>query len=155
MSRSYAAFEKTAETPVLLSFLEGELGLSPHVFAHHTFWQRKGAAAIWVATSDCSPPPKTSIEAIGILAFRRTPPRGFPTNAFLRRFGATASRRVVMLEETRAMRFLAGEALEIPDGKERGYCLVRTDTAVVGRGRWDHGILHSEVPRALRIPPSD
>ena len=116
----------------------------------HRLWRRR--ESLWIAPFDAAPPPGQPLEAFGMLVSRRMPPRGQLSAWFVRRFCASASRRVIELDGARGVAFLSGDDVagvfdDLPDGPR----LVRVDGHLQGRGRLRGTTLSCELPKELRL----
>lgn len=116
----------------------------------HRLWLR--GTSVWVAPAGIEPPRDLRPESFGMLVSRRLPPRGQLTAPFIRRFCASATRRVVELAGTDGAVFLRGDSIVIGrDGEPDGPRLVRVDGRMQGRGRLRDGLLECELPKELRV----
>lgn len=109
------------------------------------FWIRTDSQTIWAAAPSLLPPPGLEIQGLGVKAFRRAPPRGKPTSAFIALFGQRATRNVCDLDADQVQRFVQREPLTGFDGY--GYQVVRTAWGVLGCGEIRDGVLRSLLPK--------
>jgi len=151
LSRVSAAFEPYPEVDAVWTYLVDRYGLGPAVFAEHCLWHRPGAASIWIAHQDLAPPEDLRIETVGLVAFRQPLPRGYPSSAFLRRFGAEATRGCYDVDWPDALRLMHGQAIpRAPLDERAGPYVVRSPRAVLGRGWLREGQLRLDAPKMWR-----
>lgn len=151
MSPGSDVFEPWPEPGPLLEYLRWRFGVAADALAGHRFWHRPGSRSLWIAAREMKPPPDLPLEAVGMVAFRQPPPRGFPTSAFLRRFGHAATANVYDLDTATALRLMHGEAVAVEPLDERGGpYVVRCPRAVIGRGWVRAGALRLDVPKVWR-----
>jgi len=74
-----------------------------------------------------------------------------PTTSALRVFGKYATRNFISLDEKEARCFLAGESQSQEGNVEPGYIVVFYKEEVLGCALYSKGILHSQLPKELRI----
>jgi NOL1/NOP2/fmu family ribosome biogenesis protein len=74
-----------------------------------------------------------------------------PTTSALQVFGKYATRNFISLEEEEARSFLAGESQSQEGNVEPGYIVVFYKEEVLGCALYSKGILHSQLPKELRI----
>jgi hypothetical protein len=152
LSQDSEGFEPYGDTPALLDYLDGRFGLEPMLFAEHRFWQRTGSPAIFIAHARCRPVRGVATDVLGLLALRDPPPRGYPTTAFLMRFGMQATRNVYAIDTDTALRLLRDGAIPHLDPETpKGPWIVRTDHAVVGRAWVRDGQLVGEIPKSVSM----
>lgn len=151
MSRSSAGFEPYPDAAGVRDYLCERFGMPAEALAEHAFWWRRGTRSIWILRAGHAPPAEAAVEAAGLVAFRQAPPRGFPTSAFLRRFGHAATRAVVDVDWPSALRLMHGEGLAEDGYPERGGpYILRSPRAVLGRGWTREGVLRLDVPKGWR-----
>lgn len=151
MSRVCAAFEPYPESREVWRYLAARFGFAESDFAGHRLWHRPGIASIWLAHQDCRPTPGLRVQGVGLMAFRRTPPRGYPTSAFLRRFGARARDNVYDVGWDTAMALMHEVSVPMAPLDERGGpYIVRCAQTVIGRGWVRAGRLRLDAPRMWR-----
>mgnify|MGYP000117196383 CR=1 FL=1 len=135
----------------VLDWWETRFGISRDVLGGYSFWE-KGAGRIWALRYDLGGP--VPIEALGLPILRTRQEFWKPTTDAARRFGTSASRNVLKLDETEARRFLAGADQEIPWDGDWGYLIVTHDIAggpePIGIGRYTYGTLKSMLPKGRR-----
>jgi hypothetical protein len=79
---------------------------------------------------------------------RQPLPRGFPTNAFLRRFGRQATRNVADVSWDTALRLMYSHQIEHePLDDKGGPYIVRAPESVLGRGWVRKGRLVLDTPK--------
>ena len=151
MSRDFDAFEPYPEAADVWRYLEERFGMAPSLFGHHRLWWRKGGKRekpIWIAHEDCVLPKDMKVDWAGLMVMRQPPPRGFPTNVFLRRFGAAASRNVVDVGWDTALRLMYNHQIEHePLDEKGGPYIIRSSRVVLGRGWVRKGRLVLETPK--------
>ncbi len=147
--QNLTAFEPYPDVERLLEWLEGRYGIESAVFDQYRFWHRPPSPAIWVAHVKCTPC-CLHLESLGLTALRMPPPRGMLCNVFAQKFGAFATKHVVILTETQAARYLARETvlLEQDTSLTQGFVIVRRADRVLGCGKVTAHSLESELPRA-------
>ena len=138
----------------LETYLEERFGMRTEVLSNYRWVKRAESASIWLVGKESNWEPEREWETLGIPAFRKAPPEGYPTNLFMRTFAGEVTRGVCDLESWQdCCRFLGGESVVLnePPG-ERGFCFVRFEGRGVGRGVWTGSELLSRVPKAFRTP---
>lgn len=151
MSRVSVAFEPYPDSEAVWRYLEARFGLAHGSFTAHRLWHRPGVASIWIAHAACRPAPELRVQGMGLMAFRRPPPRGYPTSAFLRRFAAGARRNVYDVDWDAALRLMHEGSLALPPLDERGGpYVVRCGGTVVGRGWLRADGLRLDAPKTWR-----
>ena len=141
------AFRPSPETTNIVEWCEQKFGIAPSVFDGYRFWSRPSSDKVWVADIRCRPEMGGLCEAIGVLGLRGFPPRSKPTSVFLQQFAKKANRNVYCISPADALRFLRRETIDIvPVDDGNGYCVVRTETHVLGCGRVRGRQLVSEIP---------
>lgn len=151
MSRVCVAFEPYPDSEAVWGYLERRFGLARETFTAHRLWHRPGVASVWIAHAACRPPHELRVQGLGLMAFRRPPPRGYPTSAFLRRFGAGARRNAYDLDWEAALALMHERSLPVTALDERGgpYVL-RCGETVIGRGWVRDNALRLDAPRIWR-----
>ncbi|MFP4606715.1 MAG: hypothetical protein ACLFP7_03750 [Thiohalospira sp.] len=151
MSRSSAAFEPYPDPGEIWGYLEDRFGLERDRFARHRLWWRAGdkrEKPVWIVHEDCAPPVEVKVDWVGLCLMRQPPPRGFPTSAFLRRFGAPASRNVVDVDWDTGLRLMYNHQIEhAPLDDKGGPYIVRAPRTVLGRGWVRKGRLILDTPK--------
>lgn len=127
-------FEPYPRAGEVWRYLRLRFGLDLRDFPGLRLWHRRGAATVWIAREECLPPSDTAPETIGLPLLRRPLPRGFPTTAFLQRFGLRAWRSVIHVADQWTETLMRGEPLPCDPGSDKGPYIVRTPDAVLGRG---------------------
>jgi hypothetical protein len=149
LSRDSDVFEPYPEPEAIWGYLEERFGMDPAAFAGYGLWHRPGTKAIWILAGDVEPPADLAVEWAGLAVMRQAPPRGFPTSAFLRRFGHLATKNVYEVDWDTALRLMYNHQLEYPALDERGGpYVVRSPRGTVGRGWVRKGRLALETPKA-------
>ncbi len=135
MSRACIGFEPYPQASLLVDYLARLFGMPAASWEAFQFWHRPGASAVWIAHRSNALPSAVRVETLGLVLFRQPPPRGYPTTAFLRRFGFLATRRLFWVNAKAGEFLMHGQALAIPaDRLQRGPYIVRTPQAILGRG---------------------
>jgi NOL1/NOP2/fmu family ribosome biogenesis protein len=135
----------------VVAFWADRFGVPRGTFDGHTFWE-KGAGKIWAYAGDA--PDAVDVEALGMVALRVRQEHWKPTTDAVQRFAGEATRNVVVLDDERARRFVAGEDQPVEWDGDWGYLVVAHDiagaTEPVGVGLYLHGELRSQVPKGRR-----
>ena len=142
------------QTGTLEEYLVGRFGIQAETFESYVWAKRAETPAIWLVGKDALWDTERSWETLGIPAFRKAPPEGYPTNLFMRTFASHAHRGVCELAcWDESCRFMAGETL-VPatPPSERGFCFVRFGDVGLGRGEWTGAELLCRIPKAFRTP---
>ncbi|MXR21077.1 DUF7122 family protein [Halobacterium bonnevillei] len=120
-------------------------------FADYTLWE-KGKGKVWALPYDLEGP--VPVEALGLKLLRTRQEHWKPTTDAVQRFGRAAEQNVVVLEEDRARRFLAGDDQELDWDGDWGYLVVAHELAggvePIGVGLYTYGELTSMVPKGRR-----
>lgn len=134
-------------------YLRERYGILETTWEDYIWLRRDDATAIWVLGKKARSARLIGLETSGILAFRQPPPEGYPTNGFMRVFGAHAQRNIFeILDESTLLCFLHGESIQNGSPpEEQGYCPVLYNGLAVGRGEWKNGVLKCMLPKALRL----
>ena len=137
----------------VLDYLNERYGFSHDFWDDYLWLSRSDSQAFWVLGKNAKPSRLSGLETAGVLAFRAPLPKGYPTNSFMRAFGAHASRNVYKIaDETELVRFLRGESIDSGEPPtEQGYCPVLFQGLAVGRGEWKNGVLKCMLPKSLRM----
>ena len=148
MSPSSGVFEPYADAEAVWDYLADRFGLERSLFAGYRLWHRQGGKPVWIAPEPGDDLSAIRLEWLGLPVLRRPLPRGFPTNAFLRRFGGAATRNVVDVDWDTALRLMYSHQPEwsAPDPKGGPY-IIRTEASVLGRGWVRKGRLVLETPK--------
>lgn len=134
-------------------------GIEDRAIASLRLWQ-KGTGKFWLAHQDCDPSSASlasvPVQTLGIPLFRSGSHVLKPSTAALQRFGSAITRHVITLETPEQVhQFLSGQAQALPPElaamADEGYLHVRSDLYELGCGLLKRGILHSQLPKALRF----
>ena len=135
----------------VLDYWDDRFDVPPATFAEHTFWER-GSGKVWVVHGDRTTP--FEAEGLGMTCLRTRQEFWKPTTDAVQRFGARATRNVVVLDDPAAERFAAGEDQDVEWDGDWGYLIVARETAgaavPVGVGLYTYGELQSTVPKGRR-----
>jgi hypothetical protein len=149
LSRDSAGFEPYAEAEAVWAYLEQRFGMDRAAFADHRLWQRGANKAVWLVHRQAEPPADLKVEWPGLAVLRQPLPRGFPTNAFLRRFGHLATRNCFEVDWDTALRLMYNHQIEREPLDDRGGpYVIRSPLGPIGRGWVRHGRLLLETPKA-------
>jgi hypothetical protein len=145
-----------AETVTTQGTLCDYFGVDPATFAAHRWWTRPSTGSLWIADAAVGATPFGRTQSFGIRVRRRRQAVTQVSNAFMRRFLATASAHVIDLEAAAISGFFAGDAQ--PYTAANGVYVVRAEDPVIGgvlgRGRVLGDVLHSELSKNERGPLS-
>lgn len=123
-------------------------GINPDIFSPFQLWI-KGKDKIWLADSTCQPTSEVEVQTLGIPLMRIS---NKPTTCALQRFGSYITRNVVSLDNLSAVQsFFLGESQPINISVESGFVHVRYDNYELGCGIYKNGVLHSQIPKGLRL----
>jgi hypothetical protein len=151
LSRVSVAFEPYPESEAVWRYLAERFGLTKDTFAAHRLWHRPGVTSIWIAHAACRPASVLRVQGLGLMAFRRPPPRGYPTSTFLRRFGAGAERNVYDVSWEAALQLMHERTLAVRDlDSHSGPWVVRCGQTVIGRGWVRESVLRLDAPKTWR-----
>lgn len=126
-------------------------GVTPEAVSSLCLWE-KGRDKLWLAESDCQPPPQIEVQNLGIPLFRHVKGRLKPTTAGLQRLGRLITCNAVELSQPEQISaFLTGQSQRIQADVEDGYVHVRASPFELGCGLYHSGTLHSHLPKALRL----
>ncbi|AFZ44215.1 RNA methylase, NOL1/NOP2/sun family [Halothece sp. PCC 7418] len=131
-----------------LQWFSERFGIDPDVFSSFQLW-KKGQDKFWLADLSCQPTFEVEIQTLGIPLMRTSYK---PTTCALQRFGSDITRNVVSLDDFSAVkRFFLGESQAINASVESGFVHVRYDHYELGCGISKNGLLHSQIPKGLRL----
>jgi NOL1/NOP2/fmu family ribosome biogenesis protein len=137
----------------VLDWWEERFGIEPATFAEHSFWE-KGNGKVWAVHAAVDHPDPSRIEALGMTVLRTRQEHWKPTTNAVQRFGAAATRNVIVLGADAAARFVAGRDQEVAWDGDWGYLIAAHDLAgdrvPLGVGLYLHGELRSQVPKGRR-----
>ena len=127
-------------------------GIPASVWADHTFWER-GNGKLWAFAGTVVSPVDT--EGLGLRILRTRQEHWKPSTNAVQRFGGAATRNVIALDDTEALRFARGDDQELPRWEgDWGYVIVAHEIAggvePIGVGLYLHGELRSTVPKGRR-----
>lgn len=159
MSRAFVAFEPYAHAEGVWAYLEERFGMARFDLAGFRLWQRGEGKTVWILPSGIDVPGDLKIEWAGLPVLRQPLPRGFPTNAFVRRFGDRATRNVFDVDWETALRLMYSHQIEAEalDPKGGPY-VVRSPLGPLGRGWVRKGRLLLDIPKgwsAQLLPRTD
>ncbi|HKJ70327.1 MAG TPA: hypothetical protein VKA55_01045 [Gammaproteobacteria bacterium] len=149
MSPASDVFEPYPQAEAVWSYLEQRFGMDPAAFADHRLWQRAAHKGVWLLHAAAEPATDIKVDWPGLAVLRQPLPRGFPTNAFLRRFGFAATRSCVDVDWDTALRLMYNHQIERDPLDDRGgpYA-IRSPFGTLGRGWVRHGRLVLDTPKA-------
>jgi NOL1/NOP2/fmu family ribosome biogenesis protein len=136
----------------VLAWWDERYGIPREYWADHTFWER-GNGKLWAFAGDVVSP--IDAEGLGLRILRTRQEHWKPSTNAVQRFGGAATRNVVVLEESEALRFARGTDQELPrwDG-DWGYVIaahrIAGEVEPIGVGLYLHGELRSTVPKGRR-----
>jgi NOL1/NOP2/fmu family ribosome biogenesis protein len=143
--------EGRASRREVLDWFDERFGVDPATFEGHTLWE-KGAGKVW-ALAGTAPSP-VAVEALGMTLLRTRQEHWKPTTDGVQRFCRGATRNVLVLDDERARRFLAGEDQAIEWDGDWGYLVVAREAVdavePLGVGLFTYGTLRSQVPKGRR-----
>ncbi|WP_336037059.1 DUF7122 family protein [Halobacterium yunchengense] len=123
-------------------------GVPEDTFDGYTLWE-KGKGKVWALPYDLQGP--VPVEALGLKLLRTRQEHWKPTTDAVQRFGREAERNVLVLDDERAKRFLAGEDQPVEWDGDWGYLVVAHELAggvePIGVGLYTYGDLTSMVPK--------
>jgi len=145
-SRNRGAFQ-LQERSIIAEMWWDRFGIARNIFDSYSFYRQ--ARNIWAFSNATLP--KFSFEAVGLrmMNFKEKPWK--PTTSALQVFGKYATRNFISLDEKEARCFLAGESQSQEGNVEPGYIVVFYKEEVLGCALYSKGILHSQLPKELRI----
>ena len=149
MSQDSGGFEPYPHAESVWTYLEDRFGIPRETFAEHRLWWRSGSGKVlWLAHCAVTPADGVALEWLGLPLMRQELPRGFPTNAFLRRFGGAATRNCFDEDWDTALRLMYDHQIErAPLDDKGGPYIVRSPAGVLGRGWVRKGRLLVENPK--------
>ena len=136
----------------VIAWWDDRYGIPPGTWDDHTFWER-GNGKLWAFAGDVPSP--VDAEGLGLRILRARQEHWKPSTNAVQRFGAAATRKVVVLDRAEAARFARGDDQDLPrwDG-DWGYVIaaheVAGGTEPIGVGLYLHGELRSTVPKGRR-----
>ncbi|CAI50126.1 uncharacterized protein NP_4070A [Natronomonas pharaonis DSM 2160] len=123
-------------------------GLAADHFSDHTFWE-KGAGKIWAFADDIDSPAR--VEGLGMTFLRTRQEHWKPTTDAVQRFGADATRNIVVLDAADAQAFLRGETTTPGWDGDWGYLIAAHEIAgavePIGVGLYVHDEFRSQMPK--------
>jgi len=136
----------------VVAWWDDRFGIPPETFDEYTFWER-GAGKVWAFRGDAPSP--IEVQGLGLFVLRTDGEHWKPTTNAVQRFGATATRNVVVLDEEAAATFVRGGDQAVDWDGDWGYLIVARelagDVAPLGVGLFIRGELRSQVPKGRRI----
>jgi 16S rRNA C967 or C1407 C5-methylase (RsmB/RsmF family) len=146
-----------------LQVFRQRFGLPSSALATTDVWTKRNDS-VWLVNQSyrAIAPVLTSVDVqnLGLRLFRTVQGHLKPTTAVLQRFGSLMTTNVVELETPEQLgHFLAGRSQPLTgaaiSGLEDGYVHVRYRPLLsypyeVGCGLWVNGVLHSQIPKAMR-----
>lgn len=159
MSPAFAAFESYSDAEAVWDYLEERFGMARTAFRGYRLWQRGQGRTVWILPETGEPPADLKVEWAGLPVMRQPLPRGFPTNAFLRRFGDRATRNVFDVDWETALRLMYDHQIEAEalDAKGGPY-VIRSPVSPLGRGWVRKERLLLATPKgwaAQLLPPTE
>ena len=149
MSRGSDVYRPYPDAEGVWTYLEERFGMDRSIFADHCLWQRGERKAVWLLHRNAEPPADLKVDWPGLALLRQPLPRGFPTNAFLRRFGHLATANCFDVDWDTALRLMYNHQLERAPLDERGGpYIIRSPLGSIGRGWVRHGRLVLDTPKA-------
>ena len=124
MSPAFVAFEPYTHAEGVWDYLEERFGMPRSGFAGFRLWQRGAGKTVWILPCGVEVPGDLKIEWAGLPVLRQPLPRGFPTNAFVRRFGDRATRNAFDVDWDTALRLMYDHQIGRASCRERVYCEV-------------------------------
>ncbi|UWG47404.1 Ribosome biogenesis protein, NOL1/NOP2/fmu family [Halanaeroarchaeum sp. HSR-CO] len=135
----------------VLEWWRERFDIDRETFADFTFWE-KGAGRVWALHHDLVGP--VQIEALGLPILRTRQEFWKPTTDAVQRFGRTATKNVIELDERQADRFVAGEDQDLEWDGDWGYLIAAHEIAgglePIGVGLFTYGTFQSMVPKGRR-----
>ncbi|MFW6003656.1 MAG: DUF7122 family protein [Halanaeroarchaeum sp.] len=135
----------------VLEWWDERFAIGPETFADFTFWE-KGAGRVWALHHELAGP--VQVEALGLPVLRTRQEYWKPTTDAVQRFGRTAAKNVIELDEREAGRFVAGEDQDVDWEGDWGYLVAAHEVAgelePIGVGLFTYGTLQSMVPKGRR-----
>ena len=136
----------------VVAWWDDRFGIPPETFDEYTFWER-GAGKVWAFRGDAPSP--IEVQGLGLFVLRTDGEHWKPTTNAVQRFGTTATRNVVVLDEEAAATFVRGGDQAVDWDGDWGYLIVArelaADVAPLGVGLFIRGELRSQVPKGRRI----
>lgn len=136
------------QNPRYLQWFCERFRINQDIFSPFQLWM-KGKDKIWLADSSCQPPSEVNIQTLGLPLMRIS---NKPTTSAFQRFGSHIERNVILLDHFSAVqRFFLGESQLLNTSVEPGFVHVRYDNYELGCGLYKSGVLHSQIPKGLRL----
>ncbi|QDZ40271.1 NOL1/NOP2/sun family putative RNA methylase [Euhalothece natronophila Z-M001] len=132
-----------------LNWFTNYFGIDAKVLSAYQLWI-KGKDKIWLGEKQCQPPSQILIQTLGMPLIRTTYK---PTTAALQRFGSEITCNVIELEDWEKLQcFLQGKSQPLTNSTSAsGYVHVRYGQYELGCGLYKNGMLHSQLPKFLRL----
>ncbi|MES3516968.1 MAG: hypothetical protein PPP58_04805 [Natronomonas sp.] len=142
---------KRATRAEVIEWWVDRFGIDAGTFDHYTFWE-KGAGKVWAFAGEIDSP--TPVEGLGMTFLRTRQEHWKPTTDAVQRFGADATKNVVVLGETDAAAFLRGEDTDPEWDGDWGYLIAAHEIAgaiePIGVGLYVYDELRSQMPKGRR-----
>ncbi len=152
-------FQRLEPEPYV-SWWTDRFGTSTGIFDRCSMWQR-GKTSVWVAGLDVDPGAADPVDGVGFPLLRVGGRAWKPTSIGLMHFGLGATRNVVELDAGEAVRFLAGESIELAADDprrqlpNRGYVAALYVGVPLGCAAWRPGVICSALPKGRRNRSAD
>jgi len=126
------------------NYFVDRFGISQGIIEKYTFWVR--GKRVWAFSGEYIDMDDIEVLGIKALSLGKAPK---PSTAFLRVIGKYATKNVVNLDDSQALRFLKGENIEEEFNVEPGYVIVKSNDDILGCGLYK-GILRNQLPKKYR-----
>ena len=156
-----AAFEELSHDHAFMVGLHEAFGFPESTFAGWRFWHRLESGAVWMAGKDVRPISGVPTGAFGLMANKDISQPTRLSAGFIQRFGRLATSGTLTLGLAGTRLFASGGSQPWPEGVPPAHYVIvfgtlspsgeHTYVAPIGRGRFERGILCSDLPKSLRF----
>jgi len=139
-------YKEYASATELIEYLILQYGLPDNSFEKYYFFQINKNKNIYMTTQGEFA--YTNITQIGLPIYKGDFPKGYPTNAFIYRFGKKARKNVITINEKELTTLLNREGVpytapEVNSGAQ----IIKTPNNIIGRGWTRQGLLYLDTPK--------
>jgi hypothetical protein len=137
-------FEKTDHADELCNYFIKQFGLAINFFEEFDLYELKNTKIIYMLRRQFVD--FFEITQIGLPVYKGDFPGGYPTNAFIYRFGQLATKNVVLIKDENLQPLLKREGVAY-SSTTLGPQIVRTKKHIIGRGWTRNGRLYLDAPK--------
>ena len=130
----------------LIEYFVKQYGFSKYIFDDYKFYQISKTKIIYMVQKfNIS---FSNITQIGLSVYKGDFPNGYPTNAFLYRFGKYATKNIISIEIDNLPILLDREGIKyFPNHPTFGPQILKTENNIIGRGWTRDGLLYLDAQK--------